>query len=71
MKPVELVERAIENSSRPREVVFDPFSGSGTTIVASERLGRHARAMEIDPQYVAVAIKRWEQFTGKEAVQLG
>jgi DNA modification methylase len=71
MKPVELVERAVQNSSRPGETVYDPFSGSGTTILACERTGRSARAMEIDPQYVAVAIKRWEQFTGRQAVQVG
>lgn len=67
MKPVELVERAIENSSRPGEIVYDPFAGSGTTIIAAEQLRRRVRAMDIDPRYVAVAIERWENFTGQKA----
>jgi DNA modification methylase len=58
MKPVELVARAIRNSSRPRDIVYDPFSGSGTTLVASEQTGRICRAMELEPKYVAVALER-------------
>jgi DNA modification methylase len=50
--------------------VYDPFLGSGTTIIAAERLGRRCYAMEIDPRYVAVALKRWEQFTGRQAEQV-
>lgn len=67
MKPVELVARSIANSSRKGEVVYDPFAGSGSTIIAAEQLGRRCYAMEIDPRYVAVAIKRWEDFTGRKA----
>lgn len=48
----------------------DPFSGSGTTIIAAEQLGRRCYAMEIDPRYVAVAIKRWEDFTGKTSERI-
>jgi DNA modification methylase len=67
MKPVELVLRSLKNSSRPHDVVYDPFVGSGTTMIASEQLDRRCYAMEIDPRYVGVVIQRWEQFTGKVA----
>ena len=67
MKPVELVGRAVTNSSDAGDIVLDPFLGSGTTMIACERLGRRCYAMEIAPNYVDVAVKRWEQFTGKEA----
>jgi len=67
MKPVELVERAVANSSDPGHIVLDPFLGSGTTMIACERLGRRCHGMEIEPRYVDVAVKRWEQFTGREA----
>jgi DNA modification methylase len=65
MKPVELVARAIENSSLSGEIVYEPFSGSGTTIMACEQLGRRCRAVEISPGYVAVALERWATATGK------
>jgi DNA modification methylase len=68
MKPVELVERAISNSSRRGDVVLDPFAGSGTTLIAAERTGRVARLIELDPNYVDVIVKRWEAFTGKTAI---
>ena len=58
MKPVELVERAINNSSLPGEVVFDPFCGSGTTLVACEKLRRKCRAIELDEGYAAVILQR-------------
>ena len=67
MKPLPLIERAIENSSQPGDVVLDLFLGSGSTIIASERTGRACYAMEIDPRYCAVAIARWESFTGQKA----
>ena len=67
MKPIELVTRAIENSSEPHDLVLDPFVGSGTTIVAAEASGRRARGIEIDPHYVDVAVKRWEAATGGQA----
>jgi len=66
MKPVELFARAINNSSRPGETVYDPFLGSGTTLIACEQLGRKCRAIEISPGYVAVALQRWADATGKE-----
>jgi len=68
MKPVELVSRAIENSSKGRDIVLDPFGGSGSTMIACERTGRRARLIELDPKYVDVAVIRWQEFTGLEAV---
>ena len=69
MKPVELVERALRNSSRPGNVVLDPFGGSGTTLIAAEKSGRVARLIELDPKYVEVIVRRWEDFTGKQAIR--
>ncbi|MCX7670781.1 MAG: site-specific DNA-methyltransferase, partial [Anaerolineae bacterium] len=69
MKPVELVERAIRNSSRPGNVVLDPFGGSGTTLIAAEKSGRIARLIELDPEYVDVIVRRWEDFTGQQATR--
>ena len=70
MKPVELVERAIRNSSRPGNVVLDPFGGSGTTLIAAEKSGRGARLIELDPKYVDVIVRRWEEFSGNKASRL-
>ena len=64
-KPVECMARPIRNHQA--EYVYEPFSGSGTTIIACEQLGRKCRAMEIEPRYVDVAVRRWEKFTGKTA----
>ena len=69
MKPVELVERAIKNSSKSRDIVLDLFGGSGTTLIASEKTGRQARLIELDPKFVDVIIKRWEDYTGQQAVR--
>ena len=69
MKPVELVERAIRNSSRPGDIVLDPFGGSGTTLIAAEKSGRKARLIELDPKYVDVIVRRWEDFTGQTAIR--
>jgi DNA modification methylase len=68
MKPVSLVERAIHNSSRKGDLVFDPFGGSGTTLIAAEKTGRHASLIELDPKYVDVIVRRWQEFTGETAV---
>jgi len=67
MKPVALVERAIRNSSKSRDIVLDPFGGSGTTMIAAERTGRRARLMELDPLYVDVIVHRWQETTGGRA----
>jgi DNA modification methylase len=65
MKPVALVERAIRNSSKSRDIVLDPFGGSGSTLIACEKAGRHARLIELDPRYVDTIIERWQRFTGE------
>ncbi|CDM23057.1 Adenine-specific methyltransferase [Castellaniella defragrans 65Phen] len=67
MKPVELVERAVRNSSKTRDVVLDPFGGSGTTVIACEKTDRAARLIELDPKYVDVIVRRWQEFTGQTA----
>ena len=69
MKPVELVERAIRNSSRPGDVVLDPFGGSGTTLIAAEKSGRQARLIELDPKYVDTIVRRWQEYAGAQAVR--
>jgi DNA modification methylase len=68
MKPVALVERAVRNSSKNRDIVLDPFGGSGSTLIACEKAGRHARLIELDPKYVDVIILRWQEFSGGNAV---
>ena len=67
-KPVELIEKAINNSSKGQDVVIDVFGGSGSTLIACEKTNRYCRMMELDPKYCDVIVKRWEEFTGKEAV---
>ena len=68
VKPVALVADAIRDCSRRGEIVLDPFMGSGTTILAAERVGRRGYGLEIDPLYVDVAIRRWQSFTGRDAL---
>ncbi|MBE0474897.1 site-specific DNA-methyltransferase [Rhodoferax sp.] len=68
-KPVEVLERAIRNSSRPGDVVLDPFGGSGTTLIAAQKSGRTARLMELDPKYVDVIVRRWQEYAGAQAVR--
>jgi DNA modification methylase len=68
MKPVALVERAIRNSSKSRDIVLDPFGGSGSTLIACEKAGRQARLVELDPKYVDTIILRWQEFAGGTAV---
>jgi DNA modification methylase len=67
-KPVELAERAMSNSSKQGDYILDLFGGSGSTLIACEKLGRKARLMELDPKYCDVIVKRWEDFTGKQAI---
>jgi DNA modification methylase len=67
-KPVECMKRPIENNSSPGQAVYEPFSGSGTTIIAGEMTGRSIHAIELNPAYVDVAVKRWQDFTGKQAI---
>ncbi len=68
VKPVALVADAMRDCTRRRDIVLDTFSGSGTVIMAAERIGRRAHAMDIEPRYVDIAIRRWQAFTGKDAV---
>ena len=70
MKPVALVDQMVRNSCPQGGLVYEPFSGSGTTIIACERSGRRCHAMELDPIYCDVAVKRWERFTGQKARQV-
>jgi site-specific DNA-methyltransferase (adenine-specific) len=67
MKPVELVARAIRNSSTPGQLVYDPFAGSGTTLIAAEQTGRRCGAMELDPRYAQVILERWGALAGVPA----
>lgn len=69
-KPVELVSRLLRNSSAPGDRVLDPFLGSGSTLIACQQLGRRCLGLELDPGYCDVAIRRWEEFTGAEAVRI-
>ena len=70
MKPVKLFAYLMRNSSRPGELIYDAFGGSGTTLIAAEQMGRRAYLMELDPHYCDVIIKRWEDMTGDTAVLL-
>jgi len=66
-KPVECMKRPIENNSSPGQAIYDPFVGSGTTIIAAEMTGRACHAIELHPPYVDVSVLRWQNFTGKTA----
>lgn len=70
-KPVECMKRPIENNSSPGQAVYEPFSGSGTTIIAAEMTGRACHAIELNAVYVDVAVKRWQEFTGQVATLEG
>ena len=66
-KPVECMKRPIENNSSPGQAVYEPFCGSGTTLIAAEMTGRACHAIELSPAYVDVAVLRWQAFTGEDA----
>ena len=68
-KPVRLFEIPIANHMNPGEAIYDPFCGSGTAIIAAEKLGSACLAMELEPRYVQAAVTRWEAFTGAKAVR--
>jgi len=68
MKPVTLWAELMANSSGKGDAVFDPFCGSGTTVIAAEQLGRRARALELEPRYCDVIVHRWQELTGKDAI---
>jgi DNA modification methylase len=67
-KPVDCMRRPIENNSSPGQAVYEPFMGSGTTLIAAEMSGRVCHGIELNPAYVDVAVQRWQDFTGKSAV---
>ncbi|MBI5588076.1 MAG: site-specific DNA-methyltransferase, partial [Deltaproteobacteria bacterium] len=67
MKPVALIERMVCNSTKKGDIVFDPFGGSGSTLIACEKTGRSARLLELDPKYCDVIVRRWQDYTGKAA----
>jgi DNA modification methylase len=67
MKPVELIERAIRNSSKSHDTVLDPFAGSGSTLIACEKTDRQARVIELDPKYCDVICRRYQEYSGKHA----
>jgi len=68
MKPVELVERALRNSSKTSDTILDVFGGSGTTLIACEKSRRQARLIELEPRYCDVIIRRWQEYTGEKAL---
>jgi DNA modification methylase len=68
MKPVELFEYQMLNNTKGSDIVLDSFGGSGTTAIACEKHGRQSRLMELDPKYCDVIVKRWQDFTGKQAI---
>ena len=68
-KPIEVPERAIRNSSRPGDIVLDCFGGSGSTLIAAEKSGRQARLIELDPKYADVIVRRWQDWSGKQAIR--
>jgi DNA modification methylase len=68
MKPVALFEYQMLNNTKGGDLVLDSFGGSGTTLIAAEKNGRTAMLMELDPRYCDVIVKRWQDFTGKQAV---
>ena len=71
VKPVALVADAMRDCTRRGDLVLDLFAGSGTTLLAAERVGRRAYGIEIDPRYVDVAVRRWQAFTGRDAILKG
>lgn len=70
VKPVAMVADVIMDSTKRNQIILDPFAGSGTTLIASEKVGRIARCIELDPHYCDVIIRRWQEFTGLQAVNI-
>src|SRR3954462_8505417 len=68
VKPVAMIAEAIKDAAHPKGLVLDPFAGSGTILIAAEKTGRRAAAIEVTPGYVDIAVRRWEQYTGKTAI---
>ena len=70
MKPTALIERQLKNNARAGDLVLDPFGGSGSTLIAADRLGMSARLVELDPRFVDVIVRRWQHYSGRQAVGL-
>jgi DNA modification methylase len=70
MKPIDLIAKALKNSSKSEDIIYDPFGGSGSTLIASEKLNRICYTIELDPKYVDVIVKRWENYTGSKAKKI-
>ena len=70
VKPVGMIADAMKDCTRRGQIVLDTFCGSGATLLAAERVGRQGRGLEIDPNYVDLAIRRWQSFTGRDAVHM-
>ena len=70
MKPIELIEKALVNSSKQDDIILDLFLGSGSTLIAAEKTGRICYGMELDPSYIDVIVKRWEEYTGNKAIKV-
>lgn len=68
MKPTALIERMLKHSARPGDLVLDPFGGSGSTMIAAERMGMCARLIELDPKFADVIVRRWQEYSGRKAV---
>ncbi len=69
-KPIEVVEKALKKSSKKNDYIYDCFLGGGSTMVASHQLNRKCYGMELDPKYVDVIVKRWQDFTGQQALHM-
>ena len=69
-KPIVFIEDIVSSFSKKKSIIIDPFGGSGSTLIACEKLGRRCRMLEIDPHYCDVVIQRWQNYTGKEAVKI-
>jgi DNA modification methylase len=70
IKPVRLYAEILKDCTRPQDIALDCFGGSGTLVLAAEQVGRRARVMELDPKYSDVCIRRWQKYTGRDAVHL-
>ena len=69
MKPVGLIEKMLKASARSGDIVIDGFGGSGSTLIAADRMGMSARLMELEPRFVDVIVRRWQEFTGRQATR--
>lgn len=71
MKPTALIEKMLQHSARPGDIIVDGFGGSGSTLMAADRMGMASRLMEFDPKFVDVIVRRWQDYTGRAATLTG